>query len=494
MKEDLLTVRGITKTYPGVIALNNVSMSFRKGEVHGIVGENGAGKSTLIKTITGAIVPDSGEIIFDGKTYDRLDPIAAISIGIGVVYQEFNLIPGLTVAENVFLGKKVEGTKYLADFKTMNRRTKELGERIGVKLDGSNRLWELSVAQQQIVEITRALAENVKLLIMDEPSAPLTNVEIEKMFEIIKMLKEQGVTIIYISHRMDEIFRITDRVSVMMDGKYINTVNTCDTNRQQLINMMVGRELKETFPERITPVGEEVLRAEHLSGKGVRDVSFTLHKGEILGFAGLMGCGRTETMELIFGARERYGGELYLKGKKVNFRNTEQALNSGIALVPEDRKGHGIFPDKSIKWNSTISCIKALSKFGVVNLKKEKETAKTYIDAMRIKTPSDEQLVKNLSGGNQQKVVVAKVLATKADIIIFDEPTRGIDVGAKQEIYALIRQLAETGISVLMISSELEEVIGLSDRIVVLSHGKVTTILEQKDFAQTTILDYASMA
>ena len=494
MNENLLTVRGITKTYPGVIALNNVSMSFRKGEVHGIVGENGAGKSTLIKTITGAITPDTGEIEFDGKTYDHLDPTTAISIGIGVVYQEFNLIPGLSVAENVFLGKKVEGTKYLADFKTMNQKTKELGERIGVKLDGSKRLWELPMAQQQIVEITRALAENVKLLIMDEPSAPLTNVEIEKMFEIVRTLKEQGVTIIYISHRMDEIFQITDRVSVMMDGKYVDTVNTCDTNRQQLISMMVGRELKETFPARETPVGEEVMRAEHLCGKGVKDVSFSLRKGEILGFAGLMGCGRTETMELIFGARERYSGELYLKGEKVHFKNTEQALAGGIALVPEDRKAHGVFLNESIKWNATISCIKALSKFGIVNLLKERETAKTYIDAMRIKTPSDEQLVRNLSGGNQQKVVVAKVLATQADIIIFDEPTRGIDVGAKQEIYKLIRQLSEQGISILMISSELEEVMGMSDRIVVLSHGKVTKVLEREEFAQTTILDYASMA
>ncbi len=494
MNEDLLVVRGITKAYPGVIALNDVSMSFRKGEVHGIVGENGAGKSTLIKTITGAITPDRGEIEFDGNTYTQLDPVTAISIGIGVVYQEFNLIPGLTVAENVFLGKKVEGTKYLADFKAMNQKTKEIAARIGVELDGSKRLWELSVAQQQIVEITRALAENVKLLIMDEPSAPLTNVEVEKLFQIIKMLKEQGVTIIYISHRLDEIFQITDRVSVMMDGKYINTVNTCDTNRQQLISMMVGRELKETYPPRVTPVGEEVLRAEHLSGKGVKDVSFTLHKGEILGFAGLMGCGRTETMELVFGARKLTGGELYLNGEKVKFTNTEQALTSGIALVPEDRKGHGVFLDKAINWNTTISCIKKLSKWGIVNLAEEQKVAKTYIDAMEIKTPSDKQLVRNLSGGNQQKVVVAKVLATKADIIVFDEPTRGIDVGAKQEIYALMRQLSEEGISILMISSELEEVMGMSDRIVVLAHGRVTAVLERDEFAQTTILDYASMA
>ncbi len=493
MSEYILEMRNITKTYPGVKALDDVSLSIKKGEVHAIVGENGAGKSTFIKVITGAITPDSGSIVYKEKQYAHFNPQQAKHLGIGCIYQEFNNFPGLTVAENILtFSEGYQYGRYKINYSRMQKDAKAIAERIGVKLDPKKLVSELSVGMQQIVEIARAVAENVELLIMDEPSAPLTNNEIDCMMDIVKELKKQGTAIIYISHRLNEVFRISDRVSVMMDGKLVTTLNTSQTNHDELVRHMIGRELKKTFPPRVTPVGDPVLKVEGLTGNGVEDISFTLNKGEILGFAGLLGCGRTETMQLIYGAAHKEAGTILLHGKPIDMKSTAIALDNGVGLIPEDRKRHGGLLNQSIAWNITLSSLKKVSRGLVVNTKKEKEIAQTYKERLAIKTPSLAQSLKNLSGGNQQKVVVAKVLATNADIIIFDEPTRGIDVKAKQEIYDLIRELSENGKSIIMISSEMEEVIGLSDRVIVLHEGRMAGELSRNELSQEAILRLAS--
>lgn len=493
MSEYILEMRNITKTYPGVRALDDVSLSIKKGEVHAIVGENGAGKSTFIKVITGAITPDSGSIIYKGHSYPHFTPQQAKKLGIGCIYQEFNHFPGLTVAENILIfSEGYKYNRYKINYGQMQKDARAISESIGVKLDPKKLVSELSVGMQQIVEIARAVAENVELLIMDEPSAPLTNNEIDRMMDIVAELKKKGTAIIYISHRLNEVFRISDRVSVMMDGKLITTLNINDTNHDELVRCMIGRELKKKFPPRITPVGKPLLEVKGLTGNGVEDISFVLNKGEILGFAGLLGCGRTETMQLIYGAAKKERGTIVLDGKPVEMTSTAVALANGIGLIPEDRKRHGGLLNQSIAWNITLSSLKKISRGLVINRKKEKEVAQTYKERLSIKTPSLEQSLKNLSGGNQQKVVVAKVLATNADIIIFDEPTRGIDVKAKQEIYDLIRELSESGKSIIMISSEMEEVIGLSDRVIVLHEGRIAGELARDELSQEAILKLAS--
>ncbi|MGO8694378.1 MAG: sugar ABC transporter ATP-binding protein [Rectinemataceae bacterium] len=493
MSDTILEIVNLQKAYPGVVALDNVSMSFKRGEIHAIVGENGAGKSTLIKAITGAVVPDKGRIIFEGREHYRLDPKMSSHIGIGVIYQEFTLIPALSVAENIFLGN-YSGNGVAVDFKDMNRKAVEAMKKIGVVIPPQKSVSELSIGRQQIVEIMRSLVKEIRLLIMDEPTAPLTTNEVEQLVKIVRSLKEQGITVIYISHRLEEVFRLADRVSVMRDGQYIATLNVSETNMKELIRYMVGRELKGKYPMREKPIGEEILRVEGLTGNGVRDISFTLHEGEILGFAGLLGCGRTETMQMLYGAAKKTAGKILLDGKEVEIKNTTVALRRGIGLIPEDRKRHGVFLAMTIRWNTSIGSIrKKLVKYGViVNTKKEKSLALEYMTKLRTKAPSIEQIVANLSGGNQQKVVVSKVLATDARIMIFDEPTRGIDVGAKQEMSGLLRQLVNEGKSVLLVSSEMEEVIGLSDRIAVLCEGRLVRILEREEFDQERILTLAS--
>ena len=493
MSELILEIKNLTKTYPGVVALDNVNLQIRRGEVHAIVGENGAGKSTLIKSITGAIRPDSGTITFEGKTYPHMEPKLSQQVGIGVIYQEFNLIPGLSIAENIFIGDYC-GNGVTVDFKKMNQKAVEAMQRVGVHLPPEKAVGSLTVGHQQIVEILRSLVKDVKLLIMDEPTAPLTTNEVRQLFEIIASLRKAGITIIYISHRMEEIFELADRVSVMRDGQYITTLNVPETNEKELIRYMVGRELKEDFPQRTQPLGEELLRVDGLTGNGVENIHFNLHKGEILGFAGLLGCGRTETMELLCGIRKKESGHVRLRGQEVEIRSMAEAMKLGFGLVPEDRKRTGAFLNMSIMWNVSISWLKKkLTKMRILmDFKKEKVLAEDYQKKLRIKTPSLEQYVANLSGGNQQKVVIAKMLATDADILIFDEPTRGIDVGAKQEIYQLIRQMVDEGKSVLLISSEMAEVLGLSDRIVVLYEGQQMGILEQDEFSQERVLTLAS--
>ena len=487
----ILRIEGLSKYYPGVKAIDNLTMEFKEGEVHALLGENGAGKSTLIKCIAGAIEPEAGGCIeINGERFGKLTPQQAKDKGIQVIYQEFNLVPQMSCAENVYLNEKT--SNIIVNDKERERNAKKIFDDLGVNIDPGRAVGSYTPAYMQIVEIAKAISKNVKILIMDEPTAPLTVNEVELLFRIVRKLKEQGVTIIYISHRIEELFEIGDRVSIMRDGQYVKTLNIKETNRKELVDLMVGRELTESYPSRRVEIGEEVLRVENLTGNGVSDINFTLHKGEILGFGGLVGAGRTELMNVIYGANKLQSGQIYLNGKPVDIKDTTTALDSGIGMIPEDRKRTGAFLRFSIRWNSTISALKRVSKFGVVDTKKEREISDYYINRLRIRTPSAEQLAGNLSGGNQQKVVLAKTMAAQTNIIIFDEPTRGVDVGAKQEIYQLMNELVEEGHSILMVSSDMPELLGMSDRIVVICEGKQAGIVPKEEFSQAHILDLAS--
>ncbi|MDD3416893.1 MAG: sugar ABC transporter ATP-binding protein [Lachnospiraceae bacterium] len=488
---NILEIKNVTKQYPGVLALHNVSFSVEEGEVHALVGENGAGKSTLIKTITGAITPDEGTIIYRGEEYRELNPILSGQIGIEAIYQEFNLAGPLTVEENVYMGAKVNKGVF-ADKKALVSKTKKILESLNVDINPNTKIRDLTVAYMQLVEIAKALAKDVKLLIMDEPTAPLTDNEVEILFQLINKLKSEGVSIIYISHRMDEIFEVADRVTVMRDGEVIKTVETSETNKNQLIFDMVGRELTETYPKRDPQYGDKVLEIKDVSGPANEKTSFYVKKGEIVGLAGLVGAGRTEIARLIIGADKRYSGEIFVDGQKVNIHSPKDAINKGIAYVSEDRKNQGVLLKLPIRWNITLPILQRLSKFGFISKKNEKECVEKYKDALRIKAPSLNQLVGNLSGGNQQKVAVAKWLASESKVLILDEPTRGIDVGAKQEIYELINRLTKEGLGIIMISSEMEEIMGMSDRMCVMAEGKIVGELKKEEFSQDKILKYAS--
>lgn len=490
MEKKILSLSNITKQYPGVTALDDFSIDFYEGEVHALLGENGAGKSTLIKLIAGAITPTDGTITFaDGVAHREMTPQKAKEYGVEVIYQEFNLVGCLTVAENICFGERYGR---FVHHQHMQEVAKNAFELFDVDIDPGATVYELPSSKQQIVEISRAIFRKAKILIMDEPSAPLSVAEVEKMFQVVRKLKEQGVSIIYISHRMEELFEISDKVTVMRDGKYITTVNTRETNWQELVNYMVGRELKESFPAKKPPTKEVSLKVENLCGNGDQNISFELHRGEILGLGGLVGAGRTELVRMIFGADKMESGQIYVDGKPVKLSSPAAGIRAGIGMIPEDRKRHGCLLTRSIRVNTTLSCIRRISKWGFINRKKEAEITEDYIRFMKTKTPGMEQMVGNLSGGNQQKVVIAKTLAADCRIIIFDEPTRGIDVGAKQEIYKLITRLADEGNAIIMISSEMEELIGLSDRIIVLYEGKITGELSKEEFAQASILELAS--
>lgn len=488
----VLEVKNITKTYPGVVALDNVSFDVEKGEILALIGENGAGKSTVIKTIAGAINPDSGTIIIDGKEYNKLTPSIAKEAGIGVVYQELNLVPSLSIAENIFLGDKVGSQKFMPDFKEMKERSEEIMADLGVKIDVNTQVQMLSTAQMQIVEIAKAVVKNCKVLIMDEPSASIPMAEVGNMFRIVRRLKEKGVSVIYISHRLEELFELCDRVTVFRDGQYVVTRNVADITKKDLIKYMIGRELNEKFPTRNVEIGETVLEVKDLTGNGDFHINMEVKKGEILGLAGLVGAGRTELAKMICGDVKPESGEIIVNGKHMKAASAADGVELGIGLVPEDRKLEGVFLNYTIEWNIPIMSMKKISNGGIINFKKLDKMVETYVDVLAIKTPSLKQEVRNLSGGNQQKVVVAKVLAANNDILIFDEPTRGIDVGAKQEIYKLMNTLVEQGKTILMISSEMEELLGMSDRIVVLHEGKVSGELSKDKFSQDRVLELAS--
>lgn len=490
MEKTILKIEGLCKYYPGVKAIDGLTMEFREGEVHALLGENGAGKSTLIKCIAGAIRPDAGTIEIDGEKFSHLLPQQAKDLGVQVIYQEFNLVPQMSCAENVFLNERT--SKLIVNDRERAQRAKKIFDDLGVNVNPNRAVGTYTPAYMQIVEIAKAVSRNVKILIMDEPTAPLTVNEVSLLMDIVRKLKAKGVTIIYISHRLEELFEIGDRVSIMRDGQYIKTLNIKDTCRKELVDLMVGRELTESYPSRKVDLGEEVLRVEHLTGNGVEDINFSLKKGEILGFGGLVGAGRTELMNVIYGADKLKSGTIYLSGKPVHFRDTADALAKGIGMIPEDRKRTGVFLKMSIRWNSVICALKSISHLGIVNTKKEKEIADYYIKRLKIRTPSPEQLAGNLSGGNQQKVVLAKAMAAQSQILIFDEPTRGVDVGAKQEIYQLMNQLVEEGHSILMVSSDMPELLGMSDRIVVICEGRQAGIVPKAEFSQARILELAS--
>lgn len=486
----MLELKNITKTYPGVVALNNVSVTFEQGEVHALMGENGAGKSTMIKIIAGAISPDGGaEIIFDGKSYPQMTPGLAAENGVAVIYQDINLVTPMTVAENMFMGRKM-GKGYSK--RRLNKLAQQIFDEYGFGLDPAMRVERLSPANQQMVEIARAISNHAKIMIMDEPTAPLAAAEVDLLFSIIEKLKQKGITVIYISHRMDEVFQISQRITVLRDGQYVTTINTADTNRQQLVNLMVGRELNENFPTRKSPIGDVLLEARNLTGNSVEDISFQLHRGEILGFAGLVGSGRSETMELICGAKKMESGEVWMNGKRLHITSPTAAIAHGIGLIPEDRKEQGVILFNTVKFNTSLSAMSKLTKFGFISNKRNREMAEKYRQALSIKVPHIDQMVVNLSGGNQQKVVLAKTLAADPDVIIFDEPTKGIDVGAKQEIYNLMNDLVAQGKAIIMVSSDMEEILGMSDRIIVLHEGQLSGELSREQFTQERVLDLAS--
>lgn len=491
----LLEMNDVSKRFLGVHALKGVHFDLRCGEVHALVGENGAGKSTLMKVLTGIHQPDSGEIFFEGKPYAVKNIGEAQNLGISMIHQELNMMNDLTVAQNVFIGRELKKGPWLDDA-GMVRETQKIFDRIGIKIDPKTKLGRLTVGKQQMVEIAKAVSRDCKLLILDEPTAALTQTEIEDLFRIMGDLKAKGIGMVYISHRMDEISRISDRITVMRDGEYVGTVDTVSVTKDDIINMMIGRVVYED-PKTHSEVPEDaetVLEVRNLSsGNLFKDVSFKLRKGEILGFSGLMGAGRTEVARAIFGADPHDGGEIFVNGKRVNIKTPEDAVKLGIGYLSEDRKRYGLLLDKSVAENTALASIDKYTKGGIINDRQIKAEAREENAKLRTKTPSMEQLLKNLSGGNQQKVIIARWLIKNSDILIFDEPTRGIDVGAKSEIYTLMNQLAKQGKSIIMISSELVEILRMSDRILVMCEGKKTGELDISEANQENIMQLATL-
>ena len=492
-EEYVLELEHIRKEYPGVVALKDVTLQLRPGEVLGLIGENGAGKSTLIKCCSGAVIPTSGKIRVNGKEFERMTPQLAAENGIAIIYQEFNNVGELSAAENLFLGRPIR-QGIMIDRKAMEAEAAKAFEQLQIKINPKELVKNLSVGYQQMIEIAKAIQQNAKVLIMDEPSAPLTNNEVENMFKVVELLRKQGVSIIYISHRLEEIFRLSDRIEVIRDGEYVTTLITPQATVDELIKLMVGREMTQKFPERKSCVDPDkvVLELKNVCGNGDKNMSLKIHAGEVLGLGGLVGAGRTELAEVIFGSKAKESGQIFLNGKEISPKSPREAIDLGIALVPEDRKRHGALLTNSIKNNINMPIYERISTASVINSSVEKANAEKYRKDIQIKCPTVNMLVKNLSGGNQQKVILGKWLAADSQLIIFDEPTRGIDVGAKYEIYKLINQLVESGRSVLMISSEMEELIGMSDRIIVLAEGEMTGELSKEEFNADTIMAYAS--
>jgi ribose transport system ATP-binding protein len=496
LSEVLLQMEGITKEFPGVLALNNCQFELRRGEVHALMGENGAGKSTMMKILTGVYQKDEGTVTYQGKPVELTNPKAAQDAGISMIHQELNLAPDLTVAQNIFIGREPRRRlRLFLDDQALHRQVKALFQRMGLDMDPAIQVSELTVAKQQMVEIAKALSYNADVLVMDEPTAALSETEIEDLFRIIRQLRADGVGIVYISHRMDEIKRITDRITVMRDGQYIDTVLTAEVTTQDIISKMVGRQIYETSkPEAAAGERETVLEVKGLNqGRALRDISFTLRKGEILGIAGLVGAGRTELARAIFGADRIQSGEIYIHGSRVKMRGPHDAVRLGIGYLSEDRKRYGCVVDLDVKSNVVIASYPGfLRPGGWVNTVKIRKQAEDMVERLKVKTPHVDQEVKFLSGGNQQKVVIGKWLTRDCDILIFDEPTRGIDVGAKSEIYRLLNELAAQGKSIIMISSELPEILRMSHRILVMCEGRITGELDHEEATQETIMHLAT--
>lgn len=494
MGEVILEMKDIDKTFPGVHALDHVSFDVRRGEVHALMGENGAGKSTLMKVLTGIYTKDSGTITYEGKEVEFHNAREAQSAGVVIVHQELNMVGHLTVAQNIFIGREFK-KGFSIDDKKMVEESKKLFQKLNIDIDPSATMSDLTVGKQQMCEIAKAISHDAKVIVFDEPTAALTEAEIQDLFKIIRDLREQQLGIVYISHRMDEIKVITDRVTVMRDGTYVGTLITKDCTKDDIVNMMVGRVIYEEPKTKsmVAPDAPVVLKVEHLNaGKMVQDVSFELKKGEILGFSGLMGAGRTETARAIFGADPKESGEIYVNGQLVDINSPQDAVKAGIGYLSEDRKRFGIVVQKTIAENTTMANLPEFMKGIFINKRKERKKAQELADSLATKTPSVDELVVNLSGGNQQKVVIAKWLCKNCDILIFDEPTRGIDVGAKNEIYKLMNKLASEGKSIIMISSEMTEILRMSDRIVVMCEGRKTGELMIEETTQEKIMSFAT--
>ena len=495
MGETILKMQGIQKYFSGVHALNGVNFELKAGEVHALMGENGAGKSTLIKVLCGIHKRDGGSVEYFGNEVNFNNIAESQAAGISVIHQELNMMNHLTVAQNMFIGREFK-KGFLLDDGAMEREAQALFDKMGVKIDPAVKLGSLTVGKQQMVEIAKAISRECKLLVLDEPTAALTLPEVEELFKIMNELRDKGIGMIYISHRMDEINRISDRVTVMRDGEYVGTVNTAEVTKDDIVKMMVGRVImgEQKAASAVPADAPVILEAKHLNaGKEVKDVSFQLRKGEIIGFAGLMGAGRTEVARALYGADPRQTGEIFINGKKVNIKTPEQAVKHGICYLSEDRKRFGLMLDKSVTQNSAIASVDDYISFGIINDSKMRDVSAETNAKLRTKTPSMEQLLKNLSGGNQQKVIIARWLMKNCDIFIFDEPTRGIDVGAKSEIYNLMEDLTKQGKSIIMISSELPEVLRMSDRIIVMCEGRKTGELDISEASQENIMQLATM-
>lgn len=488
--ETLLEFKNISKYFPGVKALDNVSFDLRQGEVHVIVGENGAGKSTLMKILSGAYTADSGEIVFQGKVIEKNSPKISEELGISMIYQELNLVPELSVASNIFLGHEIKKGIFV-DKKEQARKTDELLKDVGINIDGNVLVKNLGVGTQQMIEIVKALSKNAKVIVFDEPTSSLTESEIRELFRIIDILKKKGVGMFYISHRLEELFKIGDRVTVMRDGKHILTKDVKDMDMSSIIEGIAGRTIENLFPHTTKQKGEVVFEVKNLCGKKFKDVSFEVRAGEIVGVAGLVGAGRTETVRAAFGIDSYTSGEVYVMGEKIPPRKPEIAAGKGLCLLPEDRKVEGLALSLNIRENTVISSLKRLFPKGMIRGKHEKEEVQNYIEKLEIATSTQEKLVNFLSGGTQQKVVLAKWLLSQSKVFFFDEPTRGIDVGAKSYIYELMDQLVAEGAGILMISSDLPEVLGMSDRILVMSGGKLVGDIERDKANQNMILQLA---
>jgi ribose transport system ATP-binding protein len=487
----LLEMRDIVKQYPGVLALDRVSIDLRAGEVHCLVGENGAGKSTLMKVLSGAVEKDNGEIFIDGEKVFYNSPFESQVLGIGIIYQDFKLVPELSVAENIFLGREIKDSVFL-NKKAMILKAGEVISQLGENIDVTLPVNRLSTAGRQMIEIAKAIVGSVKILAMDEPTAPLTGKEIKNLFEVIKRLKASGVGIIYISHRLEEIFEIGDRVTVLRDGRLVHSAALKDVNKNDLIRLMVGRELANEYPRNKALKGQEILRVENLNSDKINDISFSLNRGEVLGIAGLVGAGRSEVVRAVFGADQISSGKIFIDDQEVRIRLPREAINAGIALLTEDRNLLGLFMNLSVRENISVSSLGSMMKGFFIDRKKETEAVKNQVNLLRIKAPSTETNVEALSGGNRQKVVLARWLETNSNILIFDEPTAGIDVGIKFEIYNLINNLAEQGRGIIVISSELPELLGISDRIIVMCEGRITGILSYEEATQEKILNLAT--
>jgi ribose transport system ATP-binding protein len=493
--QPLLKMEKVSKHFPGVLALEQVDFEIYPGEIVGLVGENGAGKSTLIKILSGVYAKDDGLIQFRGQSVDFRSPHAAHAQGIVTIYQELALVPHLSVAENVFLNREPRRIPLLGavDFGKMRRQTEAIMSDLGVHIFGGRLVKELTIASQQMVEIAKAVSRNAYLLLMDEPTSALSSKEADALFDLMRRLKHKGVSVVFVSHRLEEVLRVADRIIVMRDGRRVGTVPVTEASETRLIHLMVGREVG-LFPKTDAPIGEPVLQLRNLSGpKGVRNVSFTVHKGEIVGLAGLIGAGRTELVRLICGADRRSEGAILIDGKEVHINSPADAVAHGIGWVPEDRKQHGLVLGMDVKQNTTLAVLRRISnRFGAVSLRSEREITAHYRDTLSIATSGLSKTVKYLSGGNQQKVVLAKWLSTNPKILIMDEPTRGIDIGAKAEFHALMSQLAQQGIGILMISSEMPEIMGMSDRVIVMCQGRITGEFKRGQLSQVEIMTSAT--